>query len=271
MKFAVVLLVAPTLTVAETMCPFLTSDSAPPIEFNLPAAALSNPIIDLPLKFQGIHSIVTRRDVPYGAAPKVIIQRYSAAPDIIYDEATKSIVITSASCSSATESSTSSALTTARLPTARWMTMAAATCAVGMMDERFRPLAAALALSIGFTGAQAVRLLQEACMPTVEVVVEAPAAYQGAVATCLAEIKDPIVCPDPFPTFKTCSDPAPKCGVVVVGGGAGGLYTALRYVLFLTFSIHWVQFAWTVYENFVQSLVSINVRFLFTFLNLKYG
>jgi hypothetical protein len=114
------------------------------------------------------------------------------------------------------------------------MTMVAATCIFGLTDEHLRPVAAAVVLSTAFAGVQALgseRLLQEVCMPTVEVVVEAPAAYQGAVATCLAEIKDPIVCPDPFPTFKTCSDPAPKCGVVVVGGGAGGLYAALRYVI----------------------------------------
>ena len=107
--------------------------------------------------------------------------------------------------------------------------MAAMTCLVGMLDERLRPSAAALALSVGVTAVQAFeRALQEACMPTVEIVLEAPSSYQGAVATCLAEIKDPIVCPNPFPTYATCSDPAPKCGVVVVGAGAGGLYTALR-------------------------------------------
>lgn len=232
MKLPVLLVLYPTLLLAETMCPFLESAIAPPIEFNLPATALAHPIVDLPLKFQGVFSMVTRRDVPYGSTPKVIVQRYSSAPDITYDEATKSVVITSATCS-ATTTSTSSAFENiaVKYPTARWMAMAAATCVLGFMDEQLRPLAAAVALSASFTGAQALssdRLLQEVCMPTVEVVVEAPAAYQGAVATCLAEIKDPIVCPDPFPTFKTCSDPAPKCGVVVVGGGAGGLYPALR-------------------------------------------
>lgn len=233
MKLAAFVLVYPSLIAAESMCPFLDSDAAPPIEFNLPATALAHPIIDLPLKFQGIHPIVTRRDVPYGSTPKVIVQRYSSAPEISYDAVTKSVVITSASCS-ATTTSTSSAFqaVAVKYATVRWMALAAATLVIGLMDESMRPVAATLAISTAFTGAQAVshgRLLQEVCMPTVEVIVEAPAAYQGAVATCLAEIKDPIVCPDPFPTFKTCSDPAPKCGVVVVGGGAGGLYAALRY------------------------------------------
>jgi hypothetical protein len=239
MKISIILLVlGHALAAAETMCPFLASDSAPPIEFNLPLDALSSPIIDLPVKFQGIHPIITRRDVPYGSTPKVIIQRYSAAPDITYDDTTKSVIITSAACSSSTESSTSSAVSTSRFPSTRWMAMALATCLVGMMDERLRPSAAAMVLSIGFTGVQALRVLQEVCMPTAEVIVEAPSAYQGAVATCQAEVKDPIVCPDPFPTFQTCSDPAPKCGVVVVGGGAGGLYSALRYVILVFTGTH---------------------------------
>jgi hypothetical protein len=227
MKIFFALFLTPAIAAMETMCPFLPSDAAPPIEYSLPASALSVPIIDLPLEFQGVHPIVTRRDVPYGSMPKVIVLRYSAAPSISYDEVTKSVVITSASCSS--ESSTSSALSTTRYPSTRWMTMAVATCLMGLVDERLRPSTAALALAVGFSGVQAERFLQEVCMPTVEVIVEAPASYQGAVATCLAEIKDPIVCPDHFPTYATCSDPAPKCGVVVVGAGAGGLYTALRY------------------------------------------
>jgi hypothetical protein len=228
MKIYIAFIVAPALATAETMCPFLATDAAPPIEFDLPAKALSVPIVDLPLKFQGIHPIVTRRDVPYGSSPKLIVQRYSAAPDIVYDEMMQSIVITSASCSSEVASSTSSAMGNRRFPSSRWMAMAAATCFVGMLDERLRPSAAALALSVGFSGVHGVRVLQEACMPTVEVIVEAPLAYQGAVATCQAEIKDPIVCPNPFPSYATCSNPAPTCSVAVVGAGAGGLYTALR-------------------------------------------
>jgi hypothetical protein len=119
--------------------------------------------------------------------------------------------------------------------------MAVATVMMGLVDERSRPLVAlSTALLVGGSnvfGAEAARdhrahhrFLQEVCVPTVEVMVEAPSAYQGAVATCLAEIKDPIVCPDHFPTYPTCSNPAPQCGLAVVGAGAGGLYTALRYV-----------------------------------------
>ena len=225
-KFAFFFL-ASAVAAMETMCPFLPADSAPPIEFNLPAKALSTPIVDLPLKFQGIHPIVTRRDVPFGSSPKIIVQRYSATPSIDYDEVTKSVVITSASCSS--ESSTSAALSLFRFTSKQWINAAVVSCLTGFVDDRLRLSSAALALLAGLSGVNSQRLLQEVCMPTVEVIVEAPSAYQGAVATCLAEVKDPIVCPDPFPSYKTCSDPAPKCSVVVVGGGAGGLYTALRY------------------------------------------
>jgi hypothetical protein len=68
----------------------------------------------------------------------------------------------------------------------------------------------------------------EECTPSVEVFLEAPAAYRGSVETCLAEVFEKGHCPEPFPTFKTCDDAAPVCPLVVVGAGTGGLYTALR-------------------------------------------
>lgn len=67
-------------------------------------------------------------------------------------------------------------------------------------------------------------------MDVVKVVVEAPAAYQGVLQTCLAEVNDPAICPDPFPTFPTCEDTQPSCKIAVVGAGTGGLYTATRMV-----------------------------------------
>ena len=170
MKLAAFLLVFPTFVLAETMCPFLESNAAPPIEFILPATALAHPIINLPLKFQGIHPIVTRRDIPYGSTPKVIVQRYSSTPEISYDEATKSVVITSASCSTTTTSTSSAFQNVAvKYLTARWMALAAVTFAIGMIDENLRPSAAALALFTAFTGVEALsgdRFLQEAaCQP----------------------------------------------------------------------------------------------------------
>ena len=69
---------------------------------------------------------------------------------------------------------------------------------------------------------------EEACQPVVQVLVQAPAAYKGAVDVCWEEINDPAICPDPFPTYPVCNDPSPTCEVAVVGAGAGGLYTALR-------------------------------------------
>ena len=58
--------------------------------------------------------------------------------------------------------------------------------------------------------------------------------YQGAVQVCRAEINDPAICPDDFPTYPTCElggkEAPTTCEIAVVGAGAGGLYTALRYV-----------------------------------------
>ena len=52
--------------------------------------------------------------------------------------------------------------------------------------------------------------------------------YRDAVDMCREETNDPMVCPDPFPVFETCDDPAPNCTVAVVGAAAGGIYTAMR-------------------------------------------
>lgn len=226
MRFVAVLISAPVLVFAQTSCPFLPSESAPAIEFILPAKVFSSPIVDLPITFQGIRPIVTRKDVPYGSTPKITVKRYSSTPAIMYDETSKSVVITSSVCGADNVNSVATESSAFGRSSAGWMAMAA-TCIAGMVDERLRPIAATVVISAGLTVARA-RELQEVCMPTVEVVVEAPSAYNGALATCLAEINDPDVCPDPFPTYKTCSDPAPKCEVAIIGAGAGGLYTALR-------------------------------------------
>ena len=81
-----------------------------------------------------------------------------------------------------------------------------------------------LAMGLANTGVQA----QFDCEPVVEILVEAPSGYKGAREVCLEEINDPAICPDPFPTYPTCNDPSPTCEVAVIGGGAGGLYAALR-------------------------------------------
>jgi len=83
-------------------------------------------------------------------------------------------------------------------------------------------VAAALLLAVTLLIATA-RAAQEKCV-----------GYQGAVEVCNAEINDPAICPDPFPTYPTCTGTEttgpPTCEVAVIGAGAGGLYTAVRYV-----------------------------------------
>ena len=68
------------------------------------------------------------------------------------------------------------------------------------------------------------------CTNAVELSIEAPPYYMGSVDECLAEVENVDHCPDPFPTFATCSDPAPSCKLAVVGAGAGGLYSAMRLI-----------------------------------------
>jgi hypothetical protein len=220
-------LLIPALVAGQSACPFLPYDSAPPVEYSLPISVLSTPLSDLPLKFVGVTHKVTRKQLPYGATPKITVKRYSTRPIVEYDEMNNSVTISAEACavggdaSSAPEHSNNVGL----LATA-------VTSLAAMVDERTRPYAMALAVA-GSAAAvlprASARQLQ-VCTPSVEVVVEAPASYRGAVETCKAEINDPEQCPLPFPTFPTCDDPAPICPVVVVGAGAGGLYAALRMV-----------------------------------------
>lgn len=213
------------VTAAEKVCPYLPSDNAPAIEFSLPIGALSHPLLDLPIRFEGLTPIVTRKPLAFGSTPKVTIQRYSSKPTITYDEENDTVVISSEACS-ATEpikDSTSSAVTAHF----KWMAVAVS-AVIGLADESFHPIALSSALFAALIPAANAAEDAEACSPGVQVVVEAASAYMGAVETCMAEINDPAVCPLPFPTFETCNDPTPSCEVAVVGAGAGGLYTALR-------------------------------------------
>jgi hypothetical protein len=254
-----------TTTTPLLPCTYLPiGDDAPMIEFDLPSDALRNPLDDLPIEFRGVQPIVTRRQLAFGSRPKVRIERYSSTPTIEYDETTQMVIISSAGCSSMTadaeDGSSSSgsgssrgswihAMTTSGIFSAAW--------ASTMIDPQLRPWVGVAALLSGMSSSissveavvhtrvassssheskqnmfpRPVRrdLQQDTCIPTVKVIVEAPAAYRGAVEVCLDEINDSAICPDPFPTYATCDDPAPACGVAVIGAGAGGLYTALRY------------------------------------------
>jgi hypothetical protein len=212
---------------ADTICPLLPIDSAPAIEFSLPQGALSNPRLDLSIMFEGMSTpIVTRRPLPFGSTPKIVIERYSSKPTIAYNEDSGSVVISSEGCG--LDGGEGSVPTSAAATGQLHFMAAAVSVALGLAHEGIRSYALAAALYSAFGHLVPVAQAAEECSHTVTVVVEAPEAYMGAVETCLAEIDDETVCPLPFPTFETCNDPNPAGGVAVVGAGAGGLYTALR-------------------------------------------
>eukprot|EP00934_Nitzschia_sp_Nitz4_P000981 Nitzschia sp. Nitz4//scaffold21_size171442//131466//134153//NITZ4_002183-RA/size171442-augustus-gene-0.190-mRNA-1//1//CDS//3329542477//981//frame0 len=210
-------------------CDFLPLSETTPMEISLPASTFASSKSELPIEFFGVHPLVVRKNIPYGGTPKVTISRYSgSAPELTYDEITDTVSIKSTSCASL--SSTSAPAGDSATSKGTGLFSALALAAVSSINENARPMAALLAAGLaggGFLGANAE---EESCMPVVSVVVEAPQAYRSVVETCWQEFNDTTICPDPFPTFDTCDDVEPSCPVVVVGGGAGGLYSALRMV-----------------------------------------
>jgi hypothetical protein len=236
MKFIGVLVVAGafarTLVGASSSsvsCPYL--NEAAPIELELPAYVLASPTVKLQITFNGfngISPIVRRRQRAVGSKPKIIITRYSSEPTIEYDEITGAVVISAASCveggrPGASEMDGTSSANSFHRASAITLTSLFVAATRDIVDPKIAGLlASVLALPLA-----SARKLDE-CTPSVEVFVEAPAAYRGSVETCLAEVFEKGHCPEPFPTFKTCDDVAPVCPLVVVGAGTGGLYTALR-------------------------------------------
>lgn len=213
--FVASLLLPYVVTGQSTKCAFLAG--AEPVEFSLPGELLSHPRLELPIEFRGLSPIVTRKQLKYGEMPKVTIERYSSKPDIYFDEESGRVVVTAASCMAEEGSTDSSGIRIQPI----------VGLLASLLHPSLRPYGAVFALA---TAAVSVNAQEETCMPVVQVVVQAPSAYQGAVETCYEEIDDPAICPDPFPTYPTCDDPAPTCQVAVVGAGAGGLYTAMRMV-----------------------------------------
>lgn len=214
-----------THAAVELACPFLPIESAPAIEYTLPVSVLSHPLKDLPLEFDGLVPVVTRKSLPFGAIPRVVIERYSSQPSVTYDEKQGIVVVASAACSADNIEAPPTESRSAQ-HSVSWMVLAGSVL-VGLVDESTRSYAWVLALSaVLLSGGASAH--EDTCMPSVKVIIEAPAAYMGAVETCMAEINDPMVCPTPFPTFDTCEDATPTCSVAVVGAAAGGLYTAMR-------------------------------------------
>lgn len=216
-------------------CQFRPLQETPPIELPLPKSAISHAQKDLPIEFQGVHPLVVRKNIAHGQIPKVTVYRYSGdAPDIEFDEVTETVTVKSSSCSGGStaedvvggDSAAASTCSTSGI----FSTFAGFTAAAAAMNENTRPMAALLAAGAAGMMGGGVQAHDDQCMPTVQVVVEAPAAYRGAVETCLDEINNPDICPEFFPEFPTCDDPEPMCKIAVVGAGTGGLYTALRMV-----------------------------------------
>mmetsp|Transcript_722 Transcript_722/g.1010 ORF Transcript_722/g.1010 Transcript_722/m.1010 type:complete len:227 (-) Transcript_722:555-1235(-) len=217
---AQVLLALP-LVVHGAPCAFMEGT---PIELELPVSVLSHPLVDLSIKFDGFASpVVRRRTRKAGTKPKIIVSRYSTEPSVAYDELTGSVMVTAGDCDPVTPSGeegtdgdSGASLRAVGLAAFSSLLLASP------LDPVVKGMLSTLAV-LPWAQAEQTRKLDE-CSPQVEVFVEAPDAYMGAVETCLAEVSESGHCPEPFPTYATCSDANPTCAVAVVGGGTAGLY-----------------------------------------------
>ncbi|KAL3916804.1 MAG: hypothetical protein SGILL_005013, partial [Bacillariaceae sp.] len=231
--FSVLLLA--TSEAATKKCPLTPAGETTPVELELDKSVLSHGLKDLPIEFLGVHPLVVRKPIPFGGTPKITVSRYSGSvpPSIEYDAVKETVTVKTSVCSAVdvvTGSSSSGAATGYNKPSGFLSSLMMAGSAVAAVNENARPAAALLAAGAALTFMDPADAHDDECMPVVQVVLEAPAAYRGAVETCLQEINDPDICPEPFPSFPTCEDPQPSCKVAVVGAGTGGLYTALRMV-----------------------------------------
>jgi hypothetical protein len=222
------------LAVAEAAtkkCPLSPAGETSPVELTLDKSVLSHGLKDLPIEFHGLHPLVVRKPIPFGGTPKITVSRYSGSvpPSIEYDAEKEMVTVKTTACSASAGDSTSGACYSKR-PNGFLSSLMMAGSAVAAVHDNARPAAALLAAGAALTFMDPARAHEDECMPVVQVVLEAPAAYRGAIETCLEEINDPAICPEPFPNFPTCEDPQPSCKVAVVGAGTGGLYTALRMV-----------------------------------------
>jgi hypothetical protein len=246
---------------SSSKCSFLSAEEGPPFEMELPASVLSSPLLELPIEFRGVTPILTRGQLKHGALPKLTIERYSnQKPNVYYDEELNRVIVSStAKCGGDEEAGGAmtggdGAVAGSRGGLQKNYVMLGAT-ALLMATTSSSPLVASAAALVGTSllASHVMTVVQahpDDCQPVVQLMVQAPSAYKGAVETCLDEINDGAICPDPFPTYLTCHDATPICKVAVVGAGAGGLYTALRYVCMLRFG------------NYV-SMILYSVRLIF--------
>lgn len=194
-------------------CSYL--DNVSPLDFELPASSVLDGST-LPIHFIGVAPSVIRKTLPPGGTPKVTVTKYSIAPTVTYDESSGTLHVSADGCD--TVYGAASEASSSRQQVTMGLTVAAAVLTK-------QPLLAAAAAMMWPS-----QVVGQECTHAVELVVEAPLTYMGAVETCLAEVSETGHCPDPFPTFPTCADLQPECEVAVVGAGAGALYAALRYV-----------------------------------------
>jgi len=210
---------------AETItCSFLPQNKAPIIEYDLPV----DTDLSIPIEFLGVTPIVSRKPLKNGKTPKLIIERYSSTPEIHYDKKNGSVIVTVASCS--LEKSASNAWSRDLHSSYSMLLTIAGVMMAGITDNQNYPLALALAAAIGFSNVVHASN-EELCMETVKVTVQSRSISTiDPIESCWEEINDPMICPEPFPTFETCDEARPICDVAVVGAGPGGLYAAMRLI-----------------------------------------
>ena len=191
----------------------------------------------------------------YFLSPQRTVLRYSSTPRIVVDNNTKEIIVsaeedmchgnTSSTPAPSTElgitpsaDNSSPAYWSYSLQTLLATTALASvsiatltdTATTGSVCAMTSLMTALWALQGNTAVAQTAASSPADCTNVMEISIEAPPYYMGSVDECLAEVSNVDHCPDPFPTYATCSDPAPECKLAVVGAGAGGLYSAMRLI-----------------------------------------
>ncbi|KAL3930064.1 MAG: hypothetical protein SGBAC_011930 [Bacillariaceae sp.] len=179
------------------------------------------------LKFLNVDATVYRHTLSKGSSPRLRILRYSSNPIIDVDDATNEIRISAEGdkCSKTSPGATSGALSKTSS-----LHLFVSSLLFATTPSRFRGLGFVAMMAMGMQSFMVDAADDDGCTPAMQVVLEAPPYYLGSVEECLLESEDPSHCPEPFPTFDTCTDSAPSCKLAVVGAGTGGLYTAMRLV-----------------------------------------
>ena len=190
MKFvaAFSLLLLAVADAATKMCPLNPAGETSPVELTLEKYVLSHGLKDLPIEFHGIHPLVVRKPTPFGGTPKITVSRYSgnAPPSVEYDAEKEMVTIKTTACSAMTggADSTSDATACFSKPSGFFSSLMMAGGAMAAVNENARPAAALLAAGAALTFMDTTNAHEAECMPVVQIVVEAPAAYRGAVETC---------------------------------------------------------------------------------------